>query len=123
MSSFVDEFLDPWNRHDLDAILGAMSPTAVWEHSVGSDRWGTAHRGREAIRAAAETVFQAIPDIHYELVRSHEGPGHVIVELRVVGHNRETGQDLDYQACDILELVDREIVAKRSYRKVVSPVK
>lgn len=123
MSSFVDEFLAPWNRHDLDAVLGAMSPTAVWEFSVGSDSWGTAHHGREAIRAAAESAFNAIPDIHYEPVRSYEGPGHVIIELRVTGHNRETGQDLDYQACDILELSDHEIVAKRSYRKVVTPSK
>lgn len=121
MSRFVDEFLGPWNRHDLDAILDAMSPTAVWEVSVGSERWGTAHHGREAIRRAAESVFQTIPDIQYEPVRSYEGPGHVIIELRVTGHNRETGQDLDYQACDILELVDHEIVAKRSYRKVINP--
>jgi hypothetical protein len=42
------------------------------------------------------------------------------MEVLVTGNNRETGQALNFQACDIV-LFDRDrLVEKRSYRKVVT---
>lgn len=117
--AFATKFLGPWNRHDIDEALEWFSPDAVWEFTVGSVPAGSAYHGRESIRAAIAEVFAAIPDISYELVRLHVGEGHLTMELRVRG--TRDGQSLDYQACDIVELDDaRRVVAKRSYRKVVS---
>lgn len=113
------DFLAPWNAHDVDAAVSWFTDDAVWEFTVGSNPWGETHTGHPAIRKALSGLFEAIPDIHYDLVRHHASPQHLTMEVLVTGTTGE-GQRLNYQACDILTLADGKVMAKRSYRKVVS---
>ena len=49
--TFVDRFLEPWNRHDVDGALALMTDDCVWlQHLSGfSDqecaRWTPRHSG------------------------------------------------------------------------------
>lgn len=113
------EFLAPWNDHDVEAAVRTFTEDAVWEFTVGSDPWGTAHAGRTALREAIGAVFAAIPDIHYEVVRYYAAPAHLTMEVLVTGTTSE-GKKLNYQACDILSIEAGKVTGKHSYRKVVS---
>lgn len=117
-NTYADEFLRPWNDRDIDAALATMTPDASWEFTVGGDRWGTRLDGPGEIRAQMEELYAAVPDLHYELVRTYGGEDFLVMEVRVTG-TRE-GQAFDYQACDILVFEGGLVAAKRSYRKVVS---
>lgn len=116
--AFVDRFLAPWNRHDVDGALALMTDDCVWEVTRGSEPHGTLFEGPSAIRSAIAGAFEAHPDIRYQPVRSLFGEDHVVVELLVTGTLR-VGTKTRFHACDILTMRDGLIAAKRSYRKVV----
>jgi ketosteroid isomerase-like protein len=116
--TFVDRFLAPWNRHDVDGAMALMTHDCVWEVTRGTEPHGTLFKGRAAVRSAIASAFKALPDVHYEPIRSSFGPDHVVVELLVTGTLTD-GTKAIYHACDILTLRDGRISAKRSYRKLV----
>lgn len=73
------------------------------------------------MESALDRLFESVPDIHYEIVQLHEGESHLMMELLVTGNNRETGVQMNFQACDILLFEGNQLTGKRSYRKVTSP--
>jgi ketosteroid isomerase-like protein len=116
--AFVDWFLAPWNRHDVDGALALTTDDCVWEVTRGSEPHGTLFEGPSAVRSAIAGAFEALPDIRYQPIRSLFGDDHVVVELRVTGTLRD-GTKTRFHACDILTMRDGLIAAKRSYRKVL----
>ena len=67
--TFVDRFLDPWNRHDVDGALALMADDCVCEVMRGREPHGTLYTGRANVRAAIVEAFKALPDINYQPVR------------------------------------------------------
>lgn len=115
---FVEKFLTPWNRHDVDGALSLMTDDCVWEITRGTEAHGTLFRGSCEVRTAIVDAFKMIPNVHYQPLRCHYGKDHVVVELLVTG-TQSDGAELRYHACDILTLAGGKIAAKRSYRKVL----
>ena len=66
-NTFVDRFLEPWNRHDV--ALALMTDDCVWEVTRGREPHGTLYTGRTDVRAAIVEAFKALPDINYQTVR------------------------------------------------------
>lgn len=60
LSDLLDGFLDAYNRHDIDAILGYCTEDVVWEDPTA----GILH-GRQRVKAALANVFQAFPDMAF----------------------------------------------------------
>ena len=58
-------FSDAWNRHDIDALMSFMTDDCVFETAAGPDACGTRHVGREAVRRAFESAWQAVPDAQW----------------------------------------------------------
>jgi ketosteroid isomerase-like protein len=116
--AFVDRFLAPWNRHDVDGALALMTDDCVWEITRGSEPHGALFEGPSAVRSAIAGAFEALPDIQYQPIRSLFDEDHVVVELLVTGTLRD-GTKAKFHACDILTMREGLIAAKRSYRKVV----
>ena len=75
---FVDAFAEAWNRHDVDAILAAMTQDAVFEASLGPDVKGTPYSGQAQVRAGIEAVFAQFPDAKWN------SPNHFIAGNRGV---------------------------------------
>jgi len=44
--TFVDRFLEPWNRHDVDGALALMTDDCVWEVPEGVSRMAPSTPGR-----------------------------------------------------------------------------
>ena len=80
--AFVQRFLQPWNDHDVDGAMSLMTDDCIWEIPRGPDAHGTRFEGGSQVRAAIAGAFEAMPDIHYAVVRSSFGPGLVVLELR-----------------------------------------
>jgi ketosteroid isomerase-like protein len=122
---FAERFLAPWNAHDIEAVLASLPADFVWQFTVGTEPTGAVYRGHAALRVGAERLFATVPDIHYAIVDLHEGPNHLVMEVLVTGNHRDTGQALNFQACDIVlfngtEHGERRLIEKRSYRKVIT---
>ena len=65
--TFVDRFLEPWNRHDVDGALALMTDDCVREITRGREPHGPLHRagGRSRDRGGVQTLR----DINYQPVR------------------------------------------------------
>jgi steroid delta-isomerase-like uncharacterized protein len=55
-----------WNRHDVDSLVTAFHPDARLRGLAG----GEMLCGREAVRADAETLLRALPDLRFEVRRT-----------------------------------------------------
>jgi len=60
----VDRFNDAFNRHDVDAVMAAMTDDCVFEST--SPPHGERHVGQAAVRAAWEAFFAASPTAHFD---------------------------------------------------------
>ena len=67
--AFVERFLAPWNRHDVDGALALMTDDRVWVITRGREPHGTLYARRADVRAAIVEAFKALPDINYQPVR------------------------------------------------------
>jgi ketosteroid isomerase-like protein len=117
---FAVKFLLPWNAHDTQAVLSELPDDFQWQFTTGTGPHGALYSGKAQIRDAVERLFDTVPDIHYQIVDLHEGPNLLVMELLVTGNNRETGANLNFQACDIVLFDGDQLREKRSYRKVVT---
>ncbi len=61
----LQQVLDAFNRHDLDAIMAAFSEDAILESPRGAEPWGTRYVGKAAVREGLASRFAGIPDVHY----------------------------------------------------------
>ena len=62
---FLDAFADAWNRHDVDAIMSAMTEDCVFEASAGVGVKGTVYDGQRQVRKGVEAVFAQFPDARW----------------------------------------------------------
>ena len=58
-------FLDAFNRHDLDAIMGYFADDCVLYMPRGSTPRGNRYTGKAEVRAGLATRFAGLPDVHY----------------------------------------------------------
>ncbi len=57
----VRRFLEAFNRHDVDAVMAAMTDDCVWESAFPLPD-GTRYEGQTAVRAYLQEVFRSRPD-------------------------------------------------------------
>ena len=113
---FLDAFAEAFNRHDVEAILAAMTENCVFEASGGPDVCGRRYEGpREVGKAFAEVLRRS-------LMRSRGAPGTSLSGIggsrngRSVG-TRADGTRVEVTGCDIFTFRDGKIAVKNSYRK------
>jgi ketosteroid isomerase-like protein len=109
-------FSDAFNRHDANALMNFMTEDCVFDAAGGSEVYGARFVGRDAVRAAFETVFRTFPDAHWG-----EGRHYVIGERGVsewvfTGTHAE-GWRIEAEGCDLFEFRDGLIAVKRAFRK------
>ena len=112
------QFLDAFNRHDLDAIMGFFAEDCVLETPRGPDPWGRRYVGREEVRAGLAGRFAGLPDVHYGEDR-HWVCGDLGVSTWLLTGTTKDGQRLAVRGCDLLEFEGGWITRKDSYWKIV----
>ena len=60
----VERFDEAFARHDVDAVMAAMTEDCVFESTAPPD--GARHEGQAAVRAAWEQLFASTPDARFD---------------------------------------------------------
>ncbi|NDV00043.1 nuclear transport factor 2 family protein [Pseudoroseicyclus tamaricis] len=107
---------DAFNRHDIDGVMRLFAPDAVFFAVGGSEVFGTRFEGRDAIAAAFEGVWQAMPDAHWAH-HSHLVAGDRAVSEWVFSGTDAAGMRTEAEGADLFTLRDGLIVRKQAFRK------
>ena len=111
-------FLQAFNRHDLDAIMGYFADDCVLYMPRGARPRGDRYVGKEDVRAGLAKRFEGIPDVHYGEDR-HWACGDVGVSEWTLTGTTASGQRVEVRGVDLLELAHGKITRKDSFWKIV----
>ena len=114
----LQQVLDGFNRHDLDAIMSHFADDCVLETPRGPDRWGTRFVGKEAVRQGLAARFEGIPDVSYEDGGSFIDGDRGVSEWTIRGTTVD-GVTIDVRGCDLWTFGDDgRILRKDSFWKI-----
>src|SRR5688572_10068895 len=119
--TLLDRFADAWNRHDLDALLSAMTDDCVFDASAGPQIQGERSEGKAAVRAAYAAVFAAFPDAHWGNCRHFIAGNRGVSEWTFTGTHKD-GRRVEVNGCDLFTFRDGKIAIKNSFRKNRPPI-
>ena len=113
---FLEAFGEAWNRHDVDAIMAAMTDDCVFDVTAGPEACGKRYEGRERVRQAVARVFSIWPDAHFGQAR-HFACGDRGVSEWVFTGTRTDGTRTEVNGCDVFTFRDGKVLRKDSYFK------
>jgi ketosteroid isomerase-like protein len=108
-ASAVARFAEAFDRHDVDAVMAAMTEDCVFESTAPPD--GGRHAGREAVRAAWTAFFAESADADFETEDQFVSGDRAVVLWRYAwdgGHVR---------GVDVFRVRDGLVAEKLSYVK------
>lgn len=111
-------FLDAFNRHDLDSIMGYFADDCVFYMPRGAGPRGDRYAGKTEVRAGLAKRFEGIPDVHYGDDR-HWACGDFGVSEWTLTGTTVAGKRLAVRGVDLLEFVNGRITRKDSFWKIV----
>ena len=116
----LEGFLQAFNRHDLDVIMGYFHDDCVLYLPRGKPPRGDRFVGKQEVRAGLAARFEGIPDVHYGEER-HWTCGTVGVSEWTLTGTRKTGGHIEVRGVDLLEFRDGKVIRKDSFWKILDP--
>ena len=110
----VDRFNDAFNRHDVDAVMAAMTDDCVFENTAPPN--GQRYEGRDQVRAAWEEFFAASPTAHFDGEDVIAAGDRCIVQWRYTWTN-DDGSTSALRGVDVLRVRDGKVAEKFAYVK------
>ena len=114
----LKQFLEAFNRHDLDAIMEFFAEDCCMDLPRGPDPWGTRLIGKAQVRAGCASRFAGLPDAHYGDDRHWISGNMGFSEWTLTGTTL-SGEHMRVQGTDHLEFRDGKIVWKNSFWKII----
>lgn len=110
----VDRFNEAFNRHDVDAVMAAMTDDCVFENTAPPN--GQRYEGQHEVRAAWEEFFAASPDAHFD------GEDVIVTGDRCVVQwvytwSNDDGTTSTLRGVDVLRVRDGKVAEKFAYVK------
>jgi steroid delta-isomerase-like uncharacterized protein len=114
----AQRLVDAWNARELDVFLGLLAHDVEWYDPAMSE---PPARGREAVRAFAESVLRAFPDFTYEvqppICSSPDGSRCAVVWRISASHLHAlqppgyapTGRRANIDGVDVLDIRDGQV--------------
>jgi ketosteroid isomerase-like protein len=113
---FLDAFAQAFTRHDVPAILAAMTEDCVFEASAGPEVCGQRYAGSREVGKAFAEVFDTFPDAQWRDARHFFSGDRALSEWTFSG-TRADGTRVEVTGCDVFTFRDGKIAVKNSYRK------
>ena len=110
----VDRFNDAFNRHDVDAVMAAMTDDCVFEST--SPPFGERHVGQAAVRQAWIDFFAASPTAHFDGEDVIATGDRCVVQWRYSWTN-DDGSASALRGVDVLRVRDGRVAEKFAYVK------
>jgi hypothetical protein len=85
VESFVDQWLQAWNAHDVEAVLAHFTDDVVFTSPFAAQVMPSSDgviRGKEALRAYWTVGLDRLPDLHFDLVGVYTGVNTVVINYR-----------------------------------------
>lgn len=118
----LNQILDAFNRHDLDAIMEFFSDDCSFDFPKGPEFYGQRFVGKAQVREALAGRFKGIPDVHYgddhHWISSDGKRG--VSEWTLTG-TTTAGVSVKVRGCDLWEFKNGKVTRKDSYWKIVEP--
>jgi ketosteroid isomerase-like protein len=108
----LDAFMDAWNDHDVDGIVGFFAEDCTFHASVGPDLMGATYRGRDEVRRGVTAFFERFPDGRFEDASGWVAGDHGASEWTFVSGDTAT------RGCDLFEFEGDKIRVKNAFRKL-----
>jgi steroid delta-isomerase-like uncharacterized protein len=114
----LEEVLDAFNRHDLEAIVSHFADDCVFESPRGPEPWGTRFVGKDEVRRGLGARFEGIPDVHYG-DEDHFACGNRGVSEWTITGTTVDGQRIEVRGCDLWTFADDgRLTRKDSFWKI-----
>ncbi|HST15885.1 MAG TPA: nuclear transport factor 2 family protein [Gaiellaceae bacterium] len=114
----LEEVLDAFNRHDLDAIMSFFAEDCVFDSPRGPGRWGRRFVGKDNVRRGLASRFEGIPDVHYG-DDDHFACGSRGASEWTISGTTVAGEQIDVRGCDLWTFGDDgKLVRKDSFWKI-----
>jgi ketosteroid isomerase-like protein len=114
----LQEILDAFNCHDVDAVMAFFADDATMEMPRGADPWGARFVGKAAVREGIAARFAGLPDVHYAEDRHFVCGDRGVSEWLLTG-TTTAGERIAVRGCDLWEFRDGLVARKDSYWKIV----
>ncbi len=114
----LKQFLEAFNRHDLDAIMAFFSEDCSMDSPRGPDPWGARFIGKKQVRNGCASRFEGLPDVHYGEDRHWVVGSMGFSEWTITGTS-PSGERVEVRGTDHLEFKAGKIIRKDSYWKIV----
>ena len=114
----LKEFLDAFNRHDLDSIMSFFADDCVFHMPRGARPRGDRYKGKDAVRAGLAKRFEGIPNVHYG-DDTHWACGDFGVSEWTLTGTSTSGEEIEVRGVDLLEFSEGKITRKDSFWKIL----
>jgi hypothetical protein len=111
-------FLEAFNLHDLDSIMGYFADDCVFYMPRGAKPRGDQYVGKNEVRAGLESRFKGIPDVHYGDDRHWTCGDFGVSEWTLTGTST-SGTQIEVRGVDLLEFSEGKITRKDSFWKII----
>jgi len=110
-------FLEAFNLHDLDSIMGYFADDCVFYMPRGAKPRGDRYVGKKEVRAGLAKRFEGIPDVHYGDDQHWICGDFGVSEWTLTG-TTTSGQHIEVRGVDLLEFAQGKIIRKDSFWKI-----
>jgi ketosteroid isomerase-like protein len=110
----VRRFNEAFNRHDVDAVMAAMTVDCVFENTNPAPD-GKRYHGQAEVRAFWEALFQSSPDALFEAEEIFAAGDRCVV--RWVYRKTKNGQPWHLRGVDLFRVRDGKVAEKLTYVK------
>jgi ketosteroid isomerase-like protein len=110
----VDAFNEVFNRHDVDAVMAAMTDDCVFESTTPPE--GERHVGQAAVRAAWKAFFESAPTARFDAEDVIATGDRCVVQWRFTWKN-DDGTEGSVRGVDVIRVRDGKVAEKFAYVK------
>ncbi len=115
----IDRFIEAFNRHDLDAVMAAMTDDCIFE-SLFPPPDGLRFEGQDAVRQMWRRLFTGSPDLTFEAEEIFDADDCCTARW-VMRYTAEDGEKRHLRGVDIFRVRDGKVTEKRTYVKSPPP--
>jgi hypothetical protein len=104
VEAFVDEWVEGWNFHDLNRVLGHFADNVAFTSPVASlilENSDGVVQGKEALAEYWQEGLRRVPDLHFEVLGAYVG-----VHTLVINYRNQKGT----LVCEVLEFEDDVVI-------------